>query len=36
MLNGNECSLPYVEKVVPGETISIQAIPDENWGRRLF
>ena len=31
VLNGNECSLPYVEKVVPGETISIQAIPDENW-----
>ena len=31
LINGNLCELPYMEKVVPGETVSLQAVPDENW-----
>ena len=31
LINGNLCELPYMEQVVPGESISLQAVSDENW-----
>jgi len=31
LVDGNACELPYMQKVIPGETISLQAVPDENW-----